>query len=68
MLNLRCGQYIRNPFFPGFWGQKSGCGLCILADYTQLYTVILDSGFLTLMLLFCCDNLLKFTKMVKIVT
>ena len=40
MLNLRCGQYIRNPFFPGFWGQKSGCGLCILADYTQLYTVV----------------------------
>ena len=26
--------------FPGFWGQKSGCGLCILADNTQLYTVI----------------------------
>ena len=41
MLNLRCGQYIRNPFFPGFWGQKSGCGLCILADYTQLYTVMI---------------------------
>ena len=40
MLNSRCCQYIRNPFFPGFWGQKWGCGLCILADYTQLYTVI----------------------------
>ena len=40
MLNLGCGQYLRNPFFPGFWGQKWGCGLCILADYTQLYTVV----------------------------
>ena len=39
MLNLGCGQYLRNPFFPGFWGQKWGCGLCILADYTRLYTV-----------------------------
>ena len=39
MLNLGCGQYLRNPFFPGFWGQKWGCGLCILADYTPLYTV-----------------------------
>ena len=39
MLNLGCGQYLRNPFFPGFWGQKWGCGFCILADYTRLYTV-----------------------------
>ena len=39
MLNMGCGQYLRNPFFPGFWGQKWGCGLCILADYTRLYTV-----------------------------
>ena len=39
MLNLGCGQYLQNPFFPGFWGQKWGCGLCILADYTRLYTV-----------------------------
>ena len=39
MLNLGCGQYLRNPFFPGFWGQKWGCGLCILADYIRLYTV-----------------------------
>ena len=39
MLNLGCGQYLRNPFFPGFWGQKWGCGLCILVDYTRLYTV-----------------------------
>ena len=39
MLNLECGQYLRNPFFPGFWGQKWGCGFCILADYTRLYTV-----------------------------
>ena len=39
MLNLGCGQYLRNPFFPGFWGQKWGCRLCILADYTRLYTV-----------------------------
>ena len=39
MLNLGCGQYLRNPFFPGFWGQKWGCGLCILADYTRVYTV-----------------------------
>ena len=42
MLNLGCGQYLRNPFFPGFWGQKWGCGFCILADYTRLYTVIAD--------------------------
>ena len=42
MLNLGCGQYLRNPFFPGFWGQKWGCGLCILADYTRLYTVVND--------------------------
>ena len=41
MLNLGCGQYLRNPFFPGFWGQKWGCGFCILADYTRLYTVVL---------------------------
>ena len=27
-------------FFLGFWGQKWGWALCILADYTQLYTVI----------------------------
>ena len=40
MLNLGCGQYLRNPFFPGFWGQKWGCGFCILADYTRLYTVV----------------------------
>ena len=40
MLNLGCGQYLRNPFFPGFWGQKWGCGFCILADYTRLYTVL----------------------------
>ena len=40
MLNLGCGQYLRNPFFPGFWSQKWGCGLCILADYTRLYTVL----------------------------
>ena len=39
MLNLGCRQYLRNPFFPGFWGQKWGCGLFILADYTRLYTV-----------------------------
>ena len=39
MLILGCGQYLRNPFFPGFWSQKWGCGFCILADYTQLYTV-----------------------------
>ena len=39
MLNLGCGQYLRNPFFPGFWGQKWGRGFCILADYTRLYTV-----------------------------
>ena len=39
MLNLGCGQYLRNPFFPGFWGQKWVCGFCILADYTRLYTV-----------------------------
>ena len=39
MLNLGCGQYLRNPFFPGFWGQKWGCWFCILADYTRLYTV-----------------------------
>ena len=38
MLNLGCGQYLRNPFFPGFWGQKWGCGFCILADYARLYT------------------------------
>ena len=43
MLNLRCGQYIRNPFFPGFWGQKLGCGLFILADCTKLYKVIEDN-------------------------
>ena len=43
MLNLGCGQYLRNPFFPGFWGQKWGCGFCILADYTRLYTVNQDS-------------------------
>ena len=42
MLNLRCGQYLQNPFFPGFWGQKWGCGLCILADYTRLYTVTVN--------------------------
>ena len=41
MLNLGCGQYLRNPFFPGFWGKKWGCGFCILADYTRLYTVTL---------------------------
>ena len=40
MLNLGCGQYLRNPFFPGFWGQKWGCGFCILADYTRLYRVL----------------------------
>ena len=44
MLNLGCGQYLRNPFFPGFWGQKWGCGLCILADYTRLYTVSIKSN------------------------
>ena len=43
MLNLGCGQYLRNPFFPGFWGQKWGCGFCILADYTRLYTVLVQS-------------------------
>ena len=46
MLNLGCGQYLRNPFFPGFWGQKLGCGFCILADYTRLYTVSVDKEFL----------------------
>ena len=45
MLNLGCGQYLRNPFFPGFWGQKWGCGFCIIADYTRLYTVIFQKGF-----------------------
>ena len=44
MLNLGCGQYLRNPFFTGFWGQKWGCGLCLLADYTLLYTVSLLFG------------------------
>ena len=43
MLNLGCGQYLRDPFFPGFWGQKWGCGFCILADYTRLYTVYKQS-------------------------
>ena len=40
MLNLGCGQFFRNPFFSGFWGHKWGCRLCILVDYTRLYTVL----------------------------
>ena len=58
MLNLGCGQYLRNPFFPGFWGQKWGCGFCILADYTRLYTVLKQW--------MACSNIMEITLDCKI--
>ena len=39
MLNLGCDQFFLNPFFPRFLGKKWGCGLCIFADFTRLFSV-----------------------------
>ena len=50
MLNLGCGQYLRNPFFPGFWGQKWGVRVVYSCG---LYSAVYGSRFLKCMFKRC---------------